>query len=96
MSKRPLRWRIGDALDEFAHRRLRFGMVTSSRGRTVRWYWRLTPLPWLCNRRELSYGVPGMVVYGGGQTTANTNAYLLDALTAWHYKWHDQAPREDQ
>jgi hypothetical protein len=56
-NRRHLRWRVGDAVDEFAHERLGFVMITSE-GKTItmRWYWRLTPFPWLCNRRELSYG----------------------------------------
>lgn len=95
--KRPLRWRIGDAVDEFAHRRLGFGMAGRLGHMRCRWYWRLTPFPLICNRRELSYGVPYEVVYPGA-TTSNANAYTVNHWTFWPMRGHSQsaAPREDE
>lgn len=62
--RRPLIWRIGDAVDEWAHRR-GFGKVSSVNGRLIGpWYWRLTPFPWLCDRRDISYGVPKEEIKG--------------------------------
>lgn len=71
---RPLRWRIGDAIDEFAHRRLGFGWAKAESGKAhlTHWWWRYTPFFWLCNRRELSYGVPIQMVYPN-TTTTNTS-----------------------
>lgn len=85
--RRGLRWRVGDAIDEFAHRRLGFGMVGTVPGHArCAWYWRLTPFPFICNRRELSYGVPWATVY----PTSGTNAYTSNVITKWVFHFHDQ------
>lgn len=51
--RRSLRWRVVDAVDEWAHRR---GLKTLN-ARAYGW-WKLTPFAWLCNYRERSYGGP--------------------------------------
>jgi hypothetical protein len=47
-----LRWRLLDAVDEWAHRR-KMGKATGQGGRSI-WpgWWRLTPFPFLCDLRD--------------------------------------------
>lgn len=62
---RPLRWRVVDWVDEWAHRR-GFGQlrVEGHPWRLCRWWWRATPFPYLCSLRERSYGVPRDIARG--------------------------------
>jgi hypothetical protein len=69
---RPLRWQIGDAMDEWCHRR---GFAMSN-GRPAGWQQILAPCRWLCNRRELSFGAPTEQIYGGYTTSAGTTVSM--------------------
>lgn len=96
--KRPVRWIVGDAIDEFAHQYLSFGWVKAE-GKSAlynHWYWRYSPFRILCNRREMSYGVETEQMdlpyqFGNTSTTSGINFIW----TGWSYRRpsHDTSTR---
>ena len=82
--KKSLRWAIGDAIDEFAHRRLGFGWCRADGQRPdyTRWFWRVTPFPLLCNRREMREATVDDL------NSANTTSNSVNVQwTGWRYTY---------